>query len=265
MGQWSPSINSISLFCDKVYCAAEKIWGYEDGLKILYLLARYGYNASHLAFIYSQPLESDELDDVMRGVLDLPPQVFSPKDTFKPIYRTDEVLEQKWGQGVCSNAVIMLFSGWTRLTRLNRQMAIFHELAHHLSSLEEPSLDDTPEWLALGGWSAQVPVGLKIRPTGRYWKTSLNPEQWVSGYASRNPSEDFAESVVAYRYAPARFKALSIAKYDYIRNRVFICVLSIELKTKNQVVSFVLSWESLSLMKVRISSDTSRSFSHCSL
>lgn len=212
---------SIPPSCDKVFCAAEKIWGYEDGLKILYLMARYGYNTSHLAFIYSQPLESDELEDVMRGVLDLPRQVMIPRDRFKPLYRANKILEQKWGQGVCSNAVIMLFSGWTRLSRLNRQMAIFHELAHNLSFLEEPTLDHTPEWLAMGGWSAQVPAGKRSRPSGRYWKTSLTPDQWVSSYCSTNPSEDFAESVVAYRYAPARLKALSIAKYQYIRNRVF--------------------------------------------
>lgn len=215
---------SINPSCTKVLCAVEKIWGLEVGLKSLYLLGRYHYNSSDLAYIFSKSLESDELDDIILGVKDMPLSVFIPGSTPKPLYRAGESLESLWGRGVHSNAVIMLFEGWVKLPGLLRQMAIFHELGHTVSHLESPSLDFTPEWLSLGKWTPieeGVSKGASLSPTSKYWKTSLDSSHWVSLYATTNPSEDFAESVVAYRYAPSRLKSISSAKYNYIRDRVF--------------------------------------------
>lgn len=218
---------SINPSCNQVFCAVEKIWGIEVGLKLLYLLARYHYNSSDLAYLFSRTLDSNELNDVILGVKDMPLSIFIPGITPKPLYGAGEALESMWGRGAHSNAVIMLFSGWTHLPHLLRQMAIFHELAHTLSHLESPTLDFTPEWLSLGKWTSIESPAIDdsrrrgLSPASKYWKTSLDSSQWVSLYSTTNPSEDFAETVVAYRYAPSRLKGIAPAKYHYIRDRVF--------------------------------------------
>lgn len=212
---------SIPETCRSVLCAVEAIWGNDRGLRILYLLARYGYNASDLAFQFSEAMELDELEDVIEGVRDMPLKAYPASDLFKPLYRADQDLEKHYSFGACSNAVIMLFSRWAELSPSLRQMVVFHELAHSVSYTEKPTLDATQEWLELGAWHSRRSRGRLPSPTAPTWKTHLDPSHWISGYAGRNPSEDFAESVVAYRYTPARLRSLSPKKYRYIRDRVF--------------------------------------------
>ena len=43
----------------------------------------------------------------------------------------------------------------------------------------------------------------------------------VSTYGTRNPSEDFAESIVAYRYNPKPMKDSCPDKYNYIKDIIF--------------------------------------------
>lgn len=50
---------------------------------------------------------------------------------------------------------------------------------------------------------------------------SNNTEKIISKYGESNPSEDFAESLTAYRYNPAGLKKAAPEKYNFIKDRIF--------------------------------------------
>ena len=56
------------------------------------------------------------------------------------------------------------------------------------------------------------------------WKgisSSSAPDEFVSDYAQTNEREDFAESYMTYVHDPAYLKAVSPAKYEFMRKHVF--------------------------------------------
>ena len=66
------------------------------------------------------------------------------------------------------------------------------------------------------------PGALRRRASG--WKddkTAPSVAREISVYAQTNPFEDFAETYALYRLDPTRLKALSSARYTYMRDRVF--------------------------------------------
>ena len=89
---------------------------------------------------------------------------------------------------------------------------IIHEKAHFLWAhlFDEPLKQD---WTLLGGWyrNANDPDG---------WSTTKQTE-FVSAYAhGKNPNEDMAESIAYFIVNPDKLRSRSIAKYEFVRDRI---------------------------------------------
>ena len=89
---------------------------------------------------------------------------------------------------------------------------IIHEKAHFLWAhlFDEPLKQD---WILLGGWyrNANDTDG---------WSTT-NQTEFVSAYAhGKNPNEDMAESIAYFIVNPDKLRSRSIAKYEFVRDRI---------------------------------------------
>ncbi len=101
------------------------------------------------------------------------------------------------------------FDYWSDHSFDFREYAVFHELGHNLKGTVYPFLDFRDDWLSLSGWE---------EVNGKFVMTK--PHNF-SQYAKEYPSEDFAETVAAYRYNPELLKVVSFAKYEYVKSSVF--------------------------------------------
>ena len=95
---------------------------------------------------------------------------------------------------------------------LHTHRLIVHEKAHFLwEHLFDAQLKE--DWTELGGWyrDANDPDG---------WSTTKQTE-FVSAYAHRkNPNEDIAESIAYFIVNPDKLRSRSIAKYQFVRDRI---------------------------------------------
>lgn len=188
--------------CQTVYCAANRVFGEPNGLRILYLFVRYRYNASHWADRSAQPWTSEELADIILAFEDLPDgaapfyaQALRPLVHEARYHKVDRMFPANAGQIVAISAAsakvgIRTTDDWRRMPQHHRRAAIFHELAHDFFRQQGRLLRTEVVWAR-----AMAADELFRRNSGR--RTSA-----VSQYALANPDEDFAESAVAYRYAP---------------------------------------------------------------
>ena len=89
------------------------------------------------------------------------------------------------------------------------QRIIIHEKAHFLW---EYALNGKlrKEWSELGGWRKD--------PNHKYgWSKTKSRKEFVTAYAySKNPNEDWAESVAYYLFHPNALRSCSLAKYEFI-------------------------------------------------
>ncbi len=194
--------------CQDVFCAATQVFGKDLAVRMLYVRSRFGLQLSPYA-TQSQVVKNwtvSELDTLILALQDVPQFHFPLRGTSRYLFRRSDnggTKEASLGLGV--------FDLWAiQGTPHSRRATMYHELGHVLG---ENTFDNSNEWNALAGWS---PVSGK----SDQWKTT-NPERIISLYGETNPAEDFAESFAAYRYAPARLKAMSPKKYGYMKWYVF--------------------------------------------
>lgn len=196
--------------CNKVECAVAKIWGEEMGTKILYLNLRHNFNASELAFENSSRFNKEELDDVLLALEDLPSHLI-------PLGKTNQRLThysrgyRPYGSNPkdIANAIIMLLDNWSERQGSTRQYLLFHEMSHNIA-FKLNKMDEDPSWLEKSQWVKK----------GDSWFHGANA-CFPTRYSKEDPSEDFAETVAAYRYNSANFKARCPDKYNYVKKAVF--------------------------------------------
>ena len=213
--------------CDKVMCAMEKIWGKEYATKLLYLKLKHNFNSSELAFENSDRFTDSEINDVIIGLEDLPAHL-TPLGTNNnqrlTHFKRGYTLKQYEGTTL-ANAVVMLFDPWDKKSNLTKQYTVFHEMSHNISG-KLKDMDESPEWLRLSGW-------IKM---GDDWKSNTGA-CLASRYGETNPWEDYAESLSAFRYNGAQFKAKCPEKFEFIKNRVFRGIDYTDVKNCTQVPS----------------------------
>jgi hypothetical protein len=180
---------NINPACQKVSCAVEKIWGRDLGYKILYLLLKYNFNSSEYAYMDSDRLKIDEMNDVVKALEDLPKQVLPVNSKTQRLTHYSRGYKLKGdGDGVAANAVVMLFDNWSNEGNPERQYSVFHEMSHNIGS-KLKDLDLSNAWLKLSDWVKK----------GDDWSHG-EKACFVTEYSLTNPVEDFAESVSTYRY-----------------------------------------------------------------
>lgn len=205
-----PEIDSVILLraanCNSVICAVKAIFGEKVGPKILFLKAKYGFNASHLVHENSFLVTEREINAMISAVAQYPDFIFplvENKNNKMTKFTPNETLElyEYDTQETLANATISLFDGWSSLSSEMMEYIVFHEIAHKLGRYL--NLDHSVYWSAI----SKCQDGSK--------------ECYVSTYAAKDQFEDFAESVTAYRYNSQALKKASAAKYKFIRETVF--------------------------------------------
>lgn len=196
--------------CTKVSCALQKIWGDSLMLKLSYLYLKFGMNGSELAFKNADRYQEAELDDILIGLSDFPPAMMPIAKDNKQIIHFKRgytlAIYSGGSNNTLANASVTFFDAWTEEKRPVRQYTVFHELGHNIAFANN-YYDRNPEWLAMSGWEKR----------GDSWATTKK-ECDVSEYGISNPSEDFAETVSAYRFAAQRLKNRCPAKYNFMKN-----------------------------------------------
>lgn len=198
--------------CTSVDCAAREIFGEKEGIQLLFMLGRFGFNGSHLRVKTADPWKSQELDSVLLSLSDLPKHLIS--DT--PLAFNHQLTHYKRGSDPSkpdasqpiANAIIFVFDNWGLQTADAQRYTVFHELGHDAGF--NLDLDFSPAWYQSAGWT----------DADLEWKLT-HPEKSISKYAQTNPSEDFAESFAAYRYNPLTLKKLNPRVYQFMKKNVF--------------------------------------------
>lgn len=199
---------SVNPECHKVKCAAEKVFGKELGDKLLYIKLKSGFNGSELAFDDSSRLNLEETDSLISAIAAYPASRF-------PLNHNQQLTKFKRGyrlashnEGVIAFAAITFYDSWTNQTPPMREYTAFHEMGHYIAS--ELDLDHNKAWLGFSGW---------IEKDGEWTADKKNAVS--SKYGAKNPDEDFAESVSAYRYNPQLLREINPEKYQFLKETVF--------------------------------------------
>jgi len=197
--------------CDSASCVTNALWGDELGTKMLYLMIRFGLNASEYGIRSVSRFSVDQVNSLLQAVHDLPNFMlpFGRNIPFNLLH-----YDPRFRFQAVSNATITFFNGWENATTEMKQYATMHELSHRMAYRSTSYyLDLQKDWLALGDWSRSKDV--------------KNPWQhgpgkcFISGYSEQAPDEDFAETASAYRYAAKRLKQTCPDKYEYMKEKVF--------------------------------------------
>jgi hypothetical protein len=219
--------------------AIEKVFGKEIGPRLLYLALRFHVNASHFQTDKASPWRAEELDTVLLALSDLPkhlaplPAKYADTPYQKLVhYRRGEVAEND--PLTSANAHIHLFDLWNDETPFSRRATVVHEIAHTLQSL----ISSEKNWISFSPWA--TPSGFRGGPSSA---------SFVTAYAMENHFEDFAESVVVYRYRPQWLKKRSPEKYEYLRDVIFSGVEYIDETSCTKGGALAQKWESQSKAK----------------
>lgn len=205
------SKRSFKSVCTKVDCALKEIFGPTVGVQLKFMQQKFGMNGSHLVEKGTSIWTKPELDTILLALSDFPDGIF-PVEKSRPIVHATRGLKNG---DTMANAIINIFDLWNQQSPEIARSTIVHELGHVIAF--QSGIHSSPEWLNKAGWVSKVKVKGGAKPESKPTK----PETIVSRYGMSNEWEDFAESVVAYRYNPELLKAKSPAKYQMVRQTVF--------------------------------------------
>lgn len=216
--------------CHKVLCAAQVVFGKEVGPQMIFLMERFRLNTSPYSFKYASVFNSDEMADVIRSLELIPPHILSFRHEGQKFIRFKRGYTRgMYAKGTTyANPSFELYDSWEDQSSMGRQYTLLHEFSHRLSSGLFKSLHETPEWFKISGWKVTEEDDLEEdeeRVEESDEETSeevmVKSETLVSQYASADASEDFAESMVAYRLNPSLLKRKSPEKYQFIKHLVY--------------------------------------------
>lgn len=190
--------------CKKVLCTLTSMFGEKRARDMLFMKQKFGFNISPAIRSPSQSFTDKELVNLKKGMMDFPLSML-PYQSNKGCTKLHK--DQSFGLGVSANAMIWMTEVWTNYSPERMQAIMFHEMSHNIG--QSKKLDTSEEWLKISGWVDRV----------EYWIPS--EKKFISDYSYANPQEDFAESMVGYRYDPVTLKKIAPEKYEFIKNKVF--------------------------------------------
>ncbi|UXR63707.1 hypothetical protein EZJ49_11560 [Bdellovibrio bacteriovorus] len=201
--------------CTRVLCAMKELYGNSEGVQLLFLLKQFGFNGSHLRTTKASAWSASELNEILQALQDYPLHLY-PVVYNKRLIHFTRGQRYSFGENIIANASMEIFDAWNELPFGERQQTLLHELGHTLAYRQR--LDTSAEWLAIGGWK-EVQKNFE----GHNYRDYVleKPEKAVSEYGMLNPSEDFAESVVAYRFNGRRLLAQQKEKYFFLKAKIF--------------------------------------------
>lgn len=197
--------------CKSVSCALKQIFG-ETSTQLHYLNQKFGFNGSHLSYDGTSPWKKRDLDVALLAINDYPDGLFP----LEPNKRFVRAANGTGEEGVYANATITVFDHWDTQTNEQKRATIFHELAHNVSGMSK--MDESERWKAKSGWenTTKIVNGKKVTISEALYSYTI-----VSNYGMTNEWEDFAESVVAYRYNPKALQEVDPDKFTFMKKFVF--------------------------------------------
>lgn len=222
--------------CTEVVCALSKLFGSEESaLRVLNVAKRTGYfitasqaqNRAGAEQIWSAS-EIRVIDGVTRKM----PETFRRLSSMKYFYRVhdgDTYAEYPtaaaravtdWGH---DGGRIIVYED-TFQDEAFATSTILHEVAHHLDYSGD-DLSQSTGFSKLSGWDdgKKKQNGADADGNPKY-KTVYTPgrtDNFVSDYARTSPSEDWAETVADYIYAPEILKNVAPEKYALMKEKIF--------------------------------------------
>lgn len=230
--------------CNDIECVSESVFGSTWGLRFFFK-ENFGIILSgHVSPLTKAYDNEDQILSVVKAILSLPKGSFplNAENIYPPV--SDLVSQNiimaphrigvkggaaafnafsRTGTNQLLNTDIYFLDPWTQSEDFDSKVATaFHELMHMFDNAKENKtvLSETKEWEKLSKWKFK---------DGK-WKMG-NAKVTCSEYGKTNPGEDFAECASMYRYAPAKLKKISNAKYNFFRKRVFDGVEYFDKKT----------------------------------
>jgi hypothetical protein len=201
--------------CSDIYCAVQRVFGEPKGLYILWAYLKYGENLSPWSDVNADPAGFDvqTLKDLFVAFQAIPWHLRGRALEDNGFYRFyhGKNLALYGPHRVLANSAGAVFDGIDDFDD-NMKIYIFtHELGHRTSMVNGSALEDADEWRRVTGWHKD--------PHGDLVNLSL--DGWVSEYAKKTPSEDYAETYALYRLRPAELLKRSLQRYEYMKHNVF--------------------------------------------
>jgi len=219
----APEILASAHGCKSFECVLKAVFGSEElGLLIAKIQLQYGMNASFaLDPTHYENWDLAVLKIIETALSEMPRFVFeimaqdtmSGHNPYTLVLSKDRRRESE-EVAVFGNSSMKFYQRFLVVSPIEMKGFVYHELSHHLyQPLSGHSYTGWKEWESLSGWQPLPEAG---------WKHDPQSKNFVSWYAeSRNPEEDFAESMRAYRYDPALLLKVAPEKYQFIKTRVF--------------------------------------------
>lgn len=195
--------------CNSIECALLELFESQEVLtKVIYIVSKYELNTSAYYNVDAAQLTSDQLDIVLRAIRLVPKKLMPLKKNKRLVRHINETIGYRHKSMIYANASIELYAPWVKeLDQDGKTYALFHEFAHNLGYKD--NLGRNYNWWKLSDW-IDHPMGW------RYDRSKM-----ISKYGASNPSEDAAESIVAYRLDPHKLKKIAPLKYNYLKKHIF--------------------------------------------
>lgn len=128
----------VSPSCTQVLCAMQELYGKKEGIQLLYMMSKYGFNGSYKMMSTAVPWKAEELDDVLMMFADWPSS-FLPIQYGKPFLRMKKysggsILN---GKLTIANASVAVFGVWGGYSSPVRQAILYHEMGHNIAKFGE--------------------------------------------------------------------------------------------------------------------------------
>lgn len=206
--------------CKSVRCVLAEMWGASRAEKMLFLLAAYDLNTSPLPYTNADLFTDSELDSILKTIEFVPPELVKVALNQKLTkFSRGWTYRRKPGELLLANATMEFFDPWSDLSDSGRVAVVYHEFAHNIANLGGyRGWDRSPEWFEASGWRTVSQNETKTY-FGSYENLKIN--DFVSEYAHTNPLEDFAETALAYRFAPQRLLKVSPERYEFMKTYIY--------------------------------------------
>ena len=203
--------------CSNVFCYAEKLFGKDLALRILYMKARFGFNSSPYNFLGTKIPTIKEFDFILSVLSDLPKNMNLSKNIRNDHRLTLQSENTKSDKVWADNAIRLYPSFFTK--SLDRQRrTLVHEIGHNIQRMDS-NLHNDLHWLKIGGWiKKEKNYGSGI--IKEIWKTR-GFDQSPIDYGRIDPFEDFAVTFSQYRYRADWLKKVSPKRYEYMKKYVY--------------------------------------------
>lgn len=206
----SPFAKTDAPACSDALCGVKRIFGDTKGLLILWAYSKWGTNLSPYSDLMADPqgLDTETMKAILAASLLTPDHLKSVALRGTGFFRYLKGMSLPFykGQRVVANSYGGVFDPIDELKFPEKVYFFIHELAHRARLVARPALDESEEWMKVSGWKDKTPPSADVL---------------VSSYAKVNPFEDFAETYTLYRLDPIRLKAVSLDRYEFMKEKVF--------------------------------------------